>query len=170
MDLCNLVSIFYLLFSIYPERVEGWSFACDSRRCLLHRSGALQLVNTSTSRSVGHVIYHILCAHPKYYVGSTKDFKVRWSNHKPGCRNGRWANCGLTKHFGQHHRDEMEVAIAEPQGDLLLSSYRQLQGGKAAPVRNGLDRQDGDLWADRTQHQKSAAQSAKKELGSRPLV
>ena len=28
-----------------PERVEGGSFACDSRRCPLHRSGALQLVN-----------------------------------------------------------------------------------------------------------------------------
>ena len=35
------------------ERVEGGSFACDSRRCLLHQSGALQLVNTITSRSDG---------------------------------------------------------------------------------------------------------------------
>ena len=128
MDLYNLVSIFYLLYSIYPERVEGCSFACDSGRCPIHRSGALQLVNTTTSRSVGHVIYHILCAHPKYYVGSTKDFKVRWSNHKPGCRNGRWANCGLTKHFGQHHRDEMEVTIADLKVtyfDHLTGNYRE---------------------------------------------
>ena len=34
----------------------------------------------------------------------------------------------------------------------------------------GLDHQVGDLWADRTQHKKPAAQSAKKKLGTRPLI
>ena len=46
--------------------------------------------------------------------------KVRWSNHKPDCcRNGRWDKSGSTEHFGQHHRDEMEVALADLKVTLL---------------------------------------------------
>ena len=40
----------------------------------------------------------------------------------------RWANCGLTEHFGQHHRDEMEVAIADLKVTLLdhlTGNYRE---------------------------------------------
>ena len=74
-------------------------------------SGAFQLVDTITSRSDGHtyrllkrttcttrhVIYHILCpcAHPKDYVGSTQDFKVRWSNHKSDCRKLLGLGCNI---------------------------------------------------------------------------
>ena len=127
-----------------PERVEGGSFACDSRRCLLHQSGALQLVDTITSRADGqtyrlpkrttcttrYVIYHILCpcAHPKDYVGSTQDPKVRWSHHKSHCRVGNWGNCGLTEHMGQHHQDDMEGAIANLKVTLLdhlAGNYRE---------------------------------------------
>ena len=127
-----------------PERVEGGSFACDSRRCLLHQSGALQLVDTITSRADGqtyrlpkrttcttrYVIYHILCpcAHPKDYVGSTQDPKVRWSHHKSDCRVGNWANCGLTEHMGQHHQDDMGGAIANLKVTLLdhlTGNYRE---------------------------------------------
>ena len=167
------------------ERVEGGSFACDSRRCLLHQSGALQLVNTITSRADGqtyrllkrttcttrHVIYHILCpcAHPKDYVGSTQDFKVRWSNHKSDCRNGRWANCGLTEHFGQHHRDEMEVAIADLKVTLLdhlTGNYREerlLQLEKDWIIRLGTFGPTG-------LNTRNQLLSQQKELGSRPLI
>ena len=90
----------------------------------------IQTANEDHLCTIRHVIYHILCpcAHPKDYVGSTQDFKVRWSNHKSDCRNGRWANCGLTEHFGQHHRDEMEVAIADLKVTLLdhlTGNYRE---------------------------------------------
>ena len=120
---------------VRPERVEGGSFACDSRRCLLHQSGALQLVDVITSRADGqtyrlrkrttcttrYVIYHILCpcAHPRDYVGSTQDPKVRWSKHKSDCRMGNWGNCGLTEQMGQHHQGDMEGAIANLKVTLL---------------------------------------------------
>ena len=148
-------------------------------------SGAFQLVDTITSRSDGHtyrllkrttcttrhVIYHILCpcAHPKDYVGSTQDFKVRWSNHKSDCRNGRWANCGLTEHFGQHHRDEMEVAIADLKVTLLnhlTGNYREerlLQLEKDWIIRLGTFGPTG-------LNTRNQLLSQQKELGSRPLI
>ena len=115
--------------------------------------------------------YQILCpcAHPKDYVGSTQDFKVRWSNHKSDCRNGRWANCGLAEHFGQHHRDEMEVAIADLKVTLLdhlTGNYREerlLQLEKDWIIRLGTFGPTG-------LNTRNQLLSQQKELGSRPLI
>ena len=68
------------------------------------------------------------CAHPKDYVGSTQDPKVRWSHHKSDCRVGNWGNCGLTEHMGQHHQDDIEDAIANLKVtllDYLTGNYRE---------------------------------------------
>ena len=37
--------------------------------------------------------------------------KRRWSKHKYDIRNENWTACGLTAHFGQHHRGDQEEAI-----------------------------------------------------------
>ena len=47
------------------------------------------------------------------YVGSTVNMKARWSKHKGDVRHGNWTVCGLTAHFGQHHRQDMEEALGK---------------------------------------------------------
>ena len=117
------------------ERVQGGSFPCSSRQCLLHQSGALQEVTTVTSRGDGRLwrlqkrttcttrnqIYYILCncSNPKDYVGSATDGKRRWSKHKSDIRKENWDNCGLTRHFEQQHKGDMEEAISNLQITLL---------------------------------------------------
>ena len=46
------------------------------------------------------------------YVGSTKNMKARWSQHKRDIREGNHTACGLTAHFCQHHRNNMEEKIS----------------------------------------------------------
>ena len=117
------------------ERVQGGSFPCSSRQCLLHQSGALQEVTTVTSRGDGRLwrlqkrttcttrnqIYYILCncSSPKDYVGSALNIKKRWSEHKSDCRKEIWENCGLTRHFQQEHQGNMEEAISNLKITLL---------------------------------------------------
>ena len=119
------------------RRVEevGGSVACDSRRCTLHQSGALQEVRGVRSRRDGQEwvlarrvscssrdpVYYILCpcGHMSDYVGSTTDMKARWSGHKSDIRHGRWTACGLTRHFGQHHQADREEAISNLRVTLL---------------------------------------------------
>ena len=59
-------------------------------------------------------VYYVLCpcGHMADYVGSTTDFKARWSGHKSDIRHGRWTACGLTRHFGQYHQSDIERAIS----------------------------------------------------------
>ena len=104
----------------------------------LHKSGTLQFVNCIKSRYDGvvhkiykhldcttpNLVYHIKCVcavggQPSCYVGSTTDMKARWSQHKSDIRHGHWTACGLTKHFGQHHRNDMEASIAKLEVTLL---------------------------------------------------
>ena len=125
------------------EVVQGGSFPCTSRQCLLHQSGALQEVTSVTSRRDGQIwqlqkrtecttpnqIYYILCPcnNPKDYVGSTVNMKRRWSKHKLDCRKENY-NCGLTRHFEQNHKGDMEAAISNLQItmlDHLVGPYRE---------------------------------------------
>ena len=76
-----------------------------------------------------NVVYYILCpcGHPTDYVGSTGDFKRRWSGHKTDIRSHNWKACGLTRHFGDHHTGDME-AIANLQVtlvDCLMGEYSE---------------------------------------------
>ena len=103
-------------------------FPCDApRACTLHQSGALQQVTFVTSRYDGarhyikhkvdcktpNVIYYIYCdcQFPSDYVGSSKNMKTRWSKHKNDIRYSNWTACGLTRHFGENHRNNIEEAI-----------------------------------------------------------
>ena len=123
--------------------MQGGSFPCTSRQCLLHQE-ALQEVRSLTSRRDGQVwqlnkrttcttpnsIYYILCncANPKDYVGSCVDPKRRWSKHISDIRKQNWDNCGLTKHFWRHHQGYMENAISNLQVTLvdhLTGPYRE---------------------------------------------
>ena len=132
-----------------PKRVAGGAgggggcFPCDApRACTLHQSGALQFVTRIQSRYDGvwhtirkrmtcatpNVIYYIFCpcGHPTDYVGSTNDMKRRWSGHKTDIRSQNWKACGLTRHFGDHHTGDMEVAISNLEVtlvDCLLGDY-----------------------------------------------
>ena len=108
--------------------MQGGSFPCTSRQCLLHQSGALQEVTTITSRvdnrlwrlqkrttcTINNLIYYILynCSIPKDYAGSALNIKRRWSKHKSDARKENWENCDLTRHFQQQHQGDMEVAIS----------------------------------------------------------
>ena len=47
--------------------------------------------------------------------------KTRWSKHKNDIKYQRWAACGLTRHFGQHHRDDIEGAINNLKVTLVAS-------------------------------------------------
>ena len=112
-------------------------YPCNApRSCNLHQSGALQLVNSIKSSYDGvvhkiykhlecttpNVIYHIRCPCASgNYVGSTTDMKARWSQHKSDMRHGNWTACGLTRHFGQCHRHNMEETIAKLEVTLLDS-------------------------------------------------
>ena len=44
-------------------------------------------------------------------MGSAIDGKRRWSKHKSDIRKENWDNCGLTRHFEQQHKGDMEEAI-----------------------------------------------------------
>ena len=132
------------VFSItVRERVQGGSFPCDSRQCLLHQE-ALQEVTSVTSRRDGQLwqlqkrtqcstpnqIYYILCPcnNPQDYVGSTTNMKRRWSKHKSDCRKENWDNCGMTRHFQLNHQLDMEIAISNLQVTLLdhlVGPYRE---------------------------------------------
>ena len=125
------------------EVEEPGSVRCSSRRCLLHDSGALQEVRRIRSRrdqqewllprrvecSTPNLVYYILCpcgwrAGPGSpegadYVGSTRDFKSRWSSHKSDIKNGRWTACGLTRHFGNCHQGDWREAVARLRVVLL---------------------------------------------------
>ena len=113
-------------------RVQGGCFPCNApRACILHQAGNLQRVNSVVSRydgvrhfikkridcSTPNVVYYILCPcrNSADYVGSTKNMKSRWSKHKYDMRNSNWTVCGMSRHFGQHHREDMEVAISALQ-------------------------------------------------------
>ena len=118
----------------------GGSVACESRRCTLHQSGALSQWRSVRSRrdvqewvlsrrvscTSRDTVYYILCPCGQIsdYVGSTFDFKGRWSLHKSDIRLGRWTACGLTRHFGQHHQGNIEEAI----GNLRVTLVDRLTG------------------------------------------
>ena len=122
------------------EEEVGGSVACESRRCTLHQSGALIQCRSVRSRRDGQdwilsrrvsctsrdTVYYILCPCGQIsdYVGSTFDFKGRWSLHKSDIRLGRWTACGLTRHFGQHHQGNIEEAI----GNLRVTLVDRLTG------------------------------------------
>ena len=108
---------------------HGGCFPCNApRACTLNQSGVLQQVKVVVSRfdsvknfirksincNTPNVVYYILCEcnTPGDYIGSSKSMKKRWSTHKYDIRNGNWTACGLTRHFGQHHRNNIEEAIA----------------------------------------------------------
>ena len=40
------------------------------------------------------------------------DVKRRWSKHRPDILQGNWDACGLTKHFGSYHSEDIEDAIS----------------------------------------------------------
>ena len=119
-------------------------FPCDAQRsCLLHQSGSLQQVNFVTSRYDGtrhyikqridcntpNVIYYIYCdcQSPSDYVGSTKNMKHRWSKHKGDIRSGKWTACGLTRHFGENHKNNIEEAISKLKVVLVASCEEEEQ-------------------------------------------
>ena len=61
-------------------------------------------------------------------MGSTGDFKKRWSGRKTDIRSHNWKACGLTRHYGDHHTGDMEVAIANLQVtlvDCLMGEYSE---------------------------------------------
>ena len=118
--------------------VQGGCFPCNApRACTLHQSGALQQVTFVVSRYDGikhnirkhltcktpNIVYYILCPciNPADYVGSSKNMKPRWSQHKKDIRNSHWTACGLTRHFGQCHRQDLEVHISRLEVTLLDS-------------------------------------------------
>jgi hypothetical protein len=117
------------------EREEGGCYACSSRRCQLHQSGALQEVTSVRSRWDGqvvrllirqdcatkHVVYRILCpcGHSVDYVGSADTMKRRWSKHMSDIRFGHWDACGLTDHFRRHHQGDLEAALSNLQVTIL---------------------------------------------------
>ena len=76
------------------------------------------------------LIYHIRCicvAEGGFaYVGSTNNMKKRWTTHKSDIRNGRWTACGLTRHFGQHHPQDIETHIDRLQITLLVSCEEEV--------------------------------------------
>ena len=39
--------------------------------------------------------------------------KARWSTHKSDIGHGNWTACGLTRHFGEKHRNNIEDAISK---------------------------------------------------------
>ena len=71
--------------------------------------------------STPNVVYCILCECDNVadYVGSTINMKRRWSKHKNDIRSSNWTACGLTSHFGRHHRGDMEEAISKLQVTLV---------------------------------------------------
>ena len=62
---------------------------------------------------IPNLIYNIYCdcQFPSDYVGSYKNMKQRWIKHKGDIRNGNWTPCGLTRHFGENHTNNIEEAI-----------------------------------------------------------
>ena len=78
-------------------------------------------INKRVTCATPNIIYYILCpcGQPTDYIGSTKDMKARWSQHKGDIRHGHWKACGLTRHFGQYHTADMEVAINNLQVTLV---------------------------------------------------
>ena len=102
------------------------------RSCCLHDRGNLQTVDhvrplyDNRRHNINKrldclstlAVYYIFCpcGHPSDYVGSAKNgMRDRWYKHTADIRNKRWTACGIARHFGDHHQNDMEVAIANLQ-------------------------------------------------------
>ena len=104
-------------------------FPCNPlRSCGLHEGGNLQTVdhvrplydgrrhniNKKVDCLTTNAVYYIYCpcAHPSDYVGSAQNgMRDRWNKHRSDIRNGRWTACGVARHFGDHHRNDIEEAL-----------------------------------------------------------
>ena len=125
---------------ITPQEPAGGRgcFPCRApRACTLHQSGALQVVDCVKSKydgvvhkiykhlecSTPNVVYHIqcVCVAGGNYVGSTVDMKGRWRTHKYDIRHSNWTACGLARHFGQYHQQDLEAWINKLEVTLLDS-------------------------------------------------
>ena len=64
--------------------------------------------------------------------------KRRWSKHKWDIRNENWTACGLTTHFGQYHREDMEEAISNLKVTLVdcVRNERELKSKEDAWMCN----------------------------------
>ena len=119
-----------------PGAVQG-CFPCVPRRsCCLHEEGNLQTVDHvrplydrrrhSIKKKVDclttNAVYYIFCpcAHPSDYVGSAQHgMRDRWNKHRSDIRNRRWTVCGVARHFGDHHQDNMEEALKKVEVTVL---------------------------------------------------
>jgi hypothetical protein len=82
--------------------------------------GTKHNINKRMDCSTSNVVYYILCGcvNEADYVGSTKRCL---SKHKHDIRNSNWTACGLTSHFGRHHRGNMEEAVRNLKVTLTIS-------------------------------------------------
>ena len=118
------------------QEVQTGCYPCQSpRSCTLHQSGALQVVTRVWSRhfqtwhnlpkrlqcNSPNLVYQIscMCGDQMDYIGSTKDLKGRWTKHKKDIREHRWPACGLTRHMGQFHLNDLEAASSRLQVTIL---------------------------------------------------
>ena len=93
------------------------------------------LLRSRVDCSTAAVVYHIHCpcnavtegegVRPAGltgtdYVGSAKhSMKRRFTQHRSDFRLAKWTACGLTRHFEQHHQQDIEGAIANLQVTIL---------------------------------------------------
>ena len=90
----------------------------DGRRHNINRK-----VDCLTTNAVYYI--HCPCAHTSDYVGSAQNgMGDKWNKHHSDIRNRRWTVCGLARHFGDHHRADMEESLTKVEVTVVDGSMR----------------------------------------------
>ena len=96
---------------------------------LCNRSSIFNLCMMATNISVANceiknAVYYIFC-NKGDYIGLTKNVKRRFYGHISDIQREYWKAFGLTAHFGQFHRQDMEDAISRLEVTIVDSTQEE---------------------------------------------
>ena len=111
-----------------PVKPPGGSRPCKSKVCQVHKNLSTTDKVTASYDSRPHRIFKpVDCLTPNLvyllsckscpgnfqYVGSSTNFKQRWSHHKLDMENLRGEDCGFCKHWRRFHRNDTDLCNVE---------------------------------------------------------
>ena len=111
-----------------PARPPGGSRPCKSKVCQVHKNlCTTDSVKASYDSRPHRIVKPVDCLTPNLtyllscktcpakfqYVGSSTNFKQRWSHHKTDMENFRGEDCGFCRHWRRFHRGETDLSNME---------------------------------------------------------
>ena len=107
-----------------PVQPRGGSAPCKSRICQVHqhlnRTDTVQAsydkrphkIRKPVDCQTPNMVYMLTCKscpEAPQYIGSSTNFKQRWSHHKTDMVNGVGEDCGFCKHWKRFHQNERDL-------------------------------------------------------------